>query len=296
MKGRTSQQGVALVIVLWVLVLITVTTGAFTVLARTENLQAHQLLTGTKARYAAEAGLNLAVMKVRDPNVQNQWIADGRTYYWQFEGMQLEIQMVDERGKINLNNVNELMLINWLVAMGLEDEQVAEISDAILDWLDADDFTRAYGAEYADYEAAGLPYGPSNSPFVILEELQQVLGVNHELYKKLEPALSLHAGGRGINPLFAPYEALLSLPGMTPELARETVELRTSTEPGSEPLIQLPDGTTVSAMTVGQIHSITVKATAPNGIWEQIEATVAFGGSLGERPYKILRWREGVRS
>ena len=95
--------------------------------------------------------------------------------------------------------------------------------------------------------------------------------------------------------MFAPFEALLSLPGMTPELAREHVELRSNMEPGSEPVIQLPDGTTVSSMSVGQVHSITVKATAPNGIWEQIEATVAFGSNLGERPYEILRWREGVR-
>jgi general secretion pathway protein K len=280
---------------LWVTVLITVTTGAFTVLARTENLQAQQLLAGTKARYAAEAGLNLAVLKVRDPNELDRWIADGRSYFWQFEGMDLEIQAIDERGKINLNSINEITLVNWLVAMGLDDEQVTELSDAILDWLDPDEFTRVYGAEFADYEAAGLPYGPSNGTFVILEELQQVMGVNHELYKKLEPALSLHAGGRGADPLYAPYEALLSLPGMTPELAQEHIDLRTAAEPGSESLIQLPDGTTVSAMTIGQVHTITVKATAPNGIWEQIEATVAFGNNLGERPYEILRWREGVR-
>ena len=291
-----AQRGVALVIVLWVLMLITVTTGAFTVLARTENLQAHQLLSGTKARYAAEAGLNLAVMKVRDPDEMNRWIADGRTYNWEFEGMQLEIQVVDERGKINLNTVNDVTLINWLVAMGLEDQQVAEVSDAILDWMDGDDFTRAYGAEYNDYESEGLAYGPANAPFVILEELQQVIGVNHELYKKLEPALSLYAGGRGADPLYAPYEALLSLPGMTSDLAQETVDLRASTEPGSEPIIQLPDGTTVSALTIGQVHSITVKATGPNGIWDQIEATVSVSNRQGEQPYHVLRWREGVRS
>ncbi len=295
MNGRISQRGVALVIVLWVLVLITITTGAFTVLARTENLQAYQLLSGTKARYAAEAGLNLAVMKVRDPNELTRWVADGRSYFWEFAGMQLEIQMIDERGKINLNSINELTLINWLVAMGLEDQQVAELSDAILDWLDPDDFTRVYGAEYDDYQAAGLPYGPSNAPFVILEELQQVKGVNHVLFQKLEPALSLHSSGRGVDPMFAPYEALLSLPGMTPELARETIDLRSNTEPGTEPLIQLPDGTAVSATTVGQIHSITVKATGPNGIWEEIEATVSFGSATDGRPYQVLRWREGVR-
>ena len=295
MKGQRTQQGVALVIVLWVTVLITITTGAFTILARTENLQAHQLLSGTKARYAAEAGLNLAVMRVRDPDELTKLIPDGRTYYWQFEGMQLEIQMIDERGKINLNSVNELTLINWLVAMGLEDQQVAEISDAILDWLDPDDFTRAYGAEYADYEAQGLPYGPSNGPFVILEELQQVMGVNHELFRKLEPALSLHSNGRGVDPMFAPYEALLSLPGMTPDLAHETIAQRTATEPGVDPLIQLPDGTAVTAMSTGNIHTVTVKAIGPNGIWEQIEATVAAANRADGRPYEVLRWREGVR-
>ena len=240
MMPLRTEQGIALIIVLWVLVLITVTTGSFTVLARTENLQAHQLLTGTQARYAAEAGLNLAVLRLKDPVAETRWIPDGRIYRWQFEGHLLEISIIDERGKINLNSVNEATLINWLVTTGLEDQQVAQLVDVILDWQDADDITRANGAELADYEAEGIPYGPTNTSFIILEELQQVLGINNVLYRQLEPALTLYGRGGAVDPAFAPYEALLSVPGMTPELARTYVEDRSSMQAGDGQLLQLP--------------------------------------------------------
>jgi hypothetical protein len=35
------------------------------------------------------------------------------------------------------------------------------------------------------------------------------------------------------------------------------------------------------------------KATLPNGVWDQIEATISLGGNENGLPYKILRWKEG---
>ncbi len=49
------QRGIALVLVLWILILLTVTTGAFALMARMDQLEANQLLSGTKARFWAEA-------------------------------------------------------------------------------------------------------------------------------------------------------------------------------------------------------------------------------------------------
>ena len=58
--NRQRQQGIALVLVLWVLILLTVTTGSYALMARMDQLEANQLLSGTQARLWAEAGLNLA--------------------------------------------------------------------------------------------------------------------------------------------------------------------------------------------------------------------------------------------
>ena len=58
------QEGVALVMVLWILLLVTISTSAYTLMARMDQLEAHTVLSGTRARLAAEAGMNLAVLSL----------------------------------------------------------------------------------------------------------------------------------------------------------------------------------------------------------------------------------------
>lgn len=56
-----------------------------------------------------------------------------------------------------------------------------EIADAIMDWLDADEETREYGAEADYYSGLDPPYGPKNGPFETVEELLLVRGVTPQL-------------------------------------------------------------------------------------------------------------------
>ncbi|NIM41484.1 MAG: general secretion pathway protein GspK, partial [Xanthomonadales bacterium] len=53
------QRGVALVLVLWVLVLLSIATGTYALMVRMDRLEANALLAGTQARLSAEAGVNL---------------------------------------------------------------------------------------------------------------------------------------------------------------------------------------------------------------------------------------------
>ena len=86
-----KQSGVALILVLWVLVLLTVIAASFALSARTEGVQARMVFDTTKARYIAEAGLNRAVYELRNPDVDARWVADGRNYTMEFAGANLEI-------------------------------------------------------------------------------------------------------------------------------------------------------------------------------------------------------------
>jgi type II secretory pathway component PulK len=56
-----------------------------------------------------------------------------------------------------------------------------EIADAILDWLDADDTPRQYGAESDYYQSLNPPYEPRNGPMHSLDELLLVAGVTPRL-------------------------------------------------------------------------------------------------------------------
>ncbi|MCF6263961.1 MAG: type II secretion system protein GspK [Xanthomonadales bacterium] len=288
------QSGVALIIVLWVLVLVTITVGSFSVSARTENLQARQLLDGTRARYAAEAGIAMAVLNLRNPDIANRWVPDGRVYTLPFEDANLEISIIDERGKLDLNVVDELTLGSLLIGVGIDEMQVLPLVAAILDWRDPDDAVRLNGAEDAEYGSADLPYGPRNGNFVILDELQQVLGMNYDLYRKLEPALTVYSRRRTIDPAFAPFEALMVMPGMTEDIARDFINQRESRDNSGDNTLLMPDGSAVAMRGIGPTQSVSIKATMPSGVWERLEVTISLSPGKNQQAFQIMRWKEGV--
>lgn len=86
----------------------------------------------------------------------------------------------DESGKINLNTLIAMEEASEGVGRGLlmalpgMDEYTA---DAILDWLDADDEPRQFGAESEYYGTLDTPYQPRNGPLETLEELLLVRDV-----------------------------------------------------------------------------------------------------------------------
>jgi DNA uptake protein ComE-like DNA-binding protein len=55
------------------------------------------------------------------------------------------------------------------------------IADAILDWIDADDEPREFGAERDYYASLSPPYAPKNGPFETIEELLRVKEVTPTL-------------------------------------------------------------------------------------------------------------------
>ena len=291
--GFKRQKGVALVLVLWILLLVTISTGAYTLTARMDQLEAHTVLSGTQARMAAEAGINLAVLSLRDPDELTRMIPDGRSYYMAFEGITVEVQVTDERGKMNANSADEEAYINLLTANGLDTTEAELLAAAIADWVDPDEIERANGAELESYEMAGISVGPANRGFVMVEEMLQVLGMSWDLYNAIAPGLTVYSGSSVPDPAYAPMEALLALPDMTEEDARNFIAQRHSEESLSELDLTLPNGEVAMARGRGLTYSILAKATMPNGIWDQVEATIRLGGSSDGRPYRVLRWREG---
>lgn len=291
--GPGKQRGVALVIVLWILLLVTISTGAYTLTARMDQLEAHTVLSGTQARMAAEAGLNLAVLSLRDPIEDNRMIPDGRSYFATFEGIEVEVRVIDERGKLDINNVTEDVYVNLLTANGVDSSDAELLAAAIADWKDSDDIERANGAELPVYESAGLAVGPANRAFVMVEELLQVIGMSWELYTRMAPGLTVHSGTSLPEAAYAPPEALMALPDMTEEDARNFVADRHSQETLNDVELALPNGEVAMARGRGLTYSILAKATMPNGIWDQVDATIRLGGSSDGRPYRILRWKEG---
>lgn len=290
-----AQRGVAFILVLWLLALLTILLGSFAMFARTEALQARYLFDGTEARYAAEAGINRAVYQVSLVDPLQRWVPDGRAYEVEFERAKLSIAITDESGLIDLNAADTLTLSNFFVLYGLPQDEADALGDAILDWRDTDDLVSANGAEDADYEAAGLDYGAKDAPFDTVSEVQQVMGMTHELYARLAPALTIYSGQTTPNPSFAPYEVLRLFTNADDALAQQLIEARHAWDPASgAPPPVLPDGTPLMAQGGSGTYSMVARATLPNGAWTGLEVTVRLGGAgVSGLAYTVLRWQDG---
>lgn len=291
----SAQRGVAFIVVLWLLALLTILLGSFALVARTESMQSRHLFDATHARYAAEAGVNWAVYQMAIADPMQRWLPDGRAYDIEFEEAKIAIEVTDESGLIDLNVADILTLSNLLAGAGIEMDVAISIADAIQDWRDTDDLVSPNGAEDGDYEAAGLTYGAKDGLFDTVSELQQVMGVTPEIFERIAPALTIYSGQSSPNLAFAPYEVILAIPGMTPELAQQIIDQRHAWNPalgGPPPL--MPDGTPLMAQGGTGTYSIRSRATLPNGAWTELDTTVRLGGAgVSGLAYTVLRWQDG---
>ena len=195
-----NSKGVALIMVLWVIAVLSVVVLEFSFAMRTEvtitknykeELQLYAIVQGGVQRAIAE------LIYKHDPSVQQlrktltieeiapekkEWVTDGRSYFVPFDQGTCEIKTMSEAGKININLVSESMLRKVIGMFGLEGEAKDIVVDSILDWRDPDDFYRVNGAEEAYYQSLKEPYYCKNTPFDSIEELLLVRGVNQELF------------------------------------------------------------------------------------------------------------------
>ncbi|HEL3864535.1 TPA: general secretion pathway protein GspK [Stenotrophomonas maltophilia] len=280
-------RGAALVLVLWLIALMTALVGAFALSARVEHLQERVLDDDARGQERARAGLEYALMRLSPDPLRAPWQADGRTYRWQFDGARIEIQVLDENGKINLNLADVALLTAYLQALGEPVDNARQLAGAIVDWRDEDSLLQpGGGAEAQDYAAAGLPYGPRNKRFETLGELQRVLGMNGPLYRKMLPHLTLYSRQARPDPRFASAPVLTAL-GLDADLV---LAQRNPPERDGDPA----DGSSALASSSGT-YSIESRVIDGSGRRSVLQAVVRNGsGGIPGRSYTVLRWEQGM--
>ncbi len=291
-RGLYYQKGVALVLVLWIALLMSVIAGSYALSARTEYVQARMEFGRAQARFMAEAGLNRAVFEMRNPDPETRWIADGRPYKMQLDEAEIEIKITDESGKIDLNQASEELLVGLFASVGIEFDEAFEFVDKIMDWKDADEEVRLNGAEDGDYFSAGYAYGAKDAPFDTVPELVQVMDIDYDLYLKLEPAITVYSGRNNINLAFAPKQALMAIEGVSEEIADDYINQRRDIDDVSTELPFLAEGYSGQLRGGGTTFSIVSTATLSNGQTAQLDATIRMGGSLNGKPFRVVRWRD----
>ncbi|MFC5577163.1 general secretion pathway protein GspK [Lysobacter niabensis] len=289
MKRRAGQRGVALLLVMWLIALLAALVGAFALIARTEHLQGRVLVRGLVAENAARAGIEYALTRVAATDPRQQWLPDGRTHRWRYSGAHIEVKIVDENGKIDLNQADITLLTEFIRGAGSDPRQAATLAAAILDWRDPDSLSQpAGGGEDGDYASAGLPYGSKDAEFESVAELEQVLGFSPALYAKLAPHLTVFSGRVRPDPAFASAEVLDAM-GMN---GAEVVASRQRWDPSSGlPAPTLSDGSLVGGSS--GTYSIESRARLADRREAVVRAVVRAGSSMPGAAYTPLRWQAG---
>lgn len=224
-SGNT--RGVALIMVLWVITLLTVVVLEFCFAMRTEVNVTKNYKEELQLYAIAEGGVQRAIAELilkHDPRVQQlkkamkteevtpekrEWAADGRPYPLQFDQGECELRIMSESGKMNLNTVTEATLRKVIGNLGLEGEKRDVVVDSILDWRDADDLYRTNGAENDYYQSLKEPYRCKNGNLDSIEELLLIRGVTPELFYGRRGANGgqegMKASGVGLKDIFSVY-------------------------------------------------------------------------------------------
>lgn len=293
LRSDPQPRGVALVIVLWIITLLSLISASFIRTMRTDIHIVTNSVARAKAETIADAAIHRALYELYKPaNILDRWIPDGTTRQWQHQDATVNLIMTDESGKIDINTASDALLRGLLKSQDVAEQQVLELSDAIADWRDADSAKRINGAEEADYAAAGLSYKPTNIPFQTIEELKLVLGMTPALYQKLAPLITIYSRLPGINAQIATREVLRAIPNVTEEQIDAYLQLREAARANKQPIPIFAAGAPyLSGNTGGFIVNLRADARLPEGT-AFIREAIAIRHANPKRPFAFLVWRE----
>ena len=287
-----GQTGIALVLVLWLTILLTVIATGFAYSMRTEALAAHNALSLAQARALADGAIMRVAFELMRPRTPNEpWQPDAAVHVWNEDGGRIAANAIDESGRIDLNTASDPLLKSLLqVTGGMDPDAAARMVDVIDDWKTPGDLRRPNGAKAPEYQAAGLPYKPANAPFENVADLQRVLGMTPALYAALADSLTVFNKSAGINAAYATRSVLLALPGATTEMVDTYLTQRQDALVAGLPLPVFPLAGFVTAPV--NLWRIRTEVTLSDDSVFIREAVLRPGGDT-LHPVTLLSWQEG---
>jgi general secretion pathway protein K len=292
-SANSRQGGVALVLVLWIVVLLTIMASSFSLSIRRNTELVRNAKDQAQALALAEGGVHYAMMMLSLSDPMQRWRADGTIYEMYLVGARIRVQVYDESGKFDVNYTGHDQWHLLLERVGLETDEAQSVTDSILDWIDSDGFRRVNGAEEEEYKDAGLDYGPRNGRFRSTEELQLVLGVSAKLYAALEPLITINSKRPAIDPSKASKEVLLSLPGADEAVIEEYLAARA--ESAANKTLPPPVPAILAQNSGGNsgIYRMRVDARLAGGYTSGLMATLT-NQTDSQAPFGIIDWQTGV--
>ena len=299
------QAGLALILVLWVLSLLTIMAGSFALSMRREASIVAGIRNNAQAMAVAESGIALAEMMLLNPDPNKRWRADGNIYQINSRDAKVRVRLLSETGKIDINQADQTVLEGLMTYAPVDTEQQTRLVNAILDWRDEDDLIRIEGAEKKEYKDAGLNYHPQNKPFQSIEELQLVLGMNETVFKWIEPLVTVYSGQKQVAMQEATKEVLQVIPGLDMELVDAYIAARLESAMNDLPAPPFPSisGQNVqsaintppvlsfpSSSGQDKVFTLVSEARLDDESSAVVSAVIKLSGQTQAGPFQVLKW------
>lgn len=275
---REKQRGLALVVVLWISIIMTLLVTSFVKVVKTGIAK-----TGTEAslllHYAnLDSALEMTMFRLIDKKTTKTWLRPELVHRLRLNRSNINIKIDDPAGLIDLNFSERNILSPFIRRIIGNQGKADEITEQIL-----------------SRRKIGLSKKKSYFAFRHHQELLRLPAVNGEYFKLLRNFITVHSGQKQINPSTAPREVLQSIPGISRPLTEAFLKRR-KTNPEDKniyaDLITRSDG--LLALSKRNFHIIYIAAPwGKTGKFIGRRYVVATGLDK-DKPYRLLSWSNYV--
>jgi len=182
-SANAGQRGNILLTVLWIIIALVVITLGLTTSARMDIERTRMLKERTKAYWVARSGVEKTKYDFAAARTRAEEDMKPKTKYtYEFDQGYAICFIESETSKMPVNSQNRELWGQALNLFEMDDTQKDELIDCIFDWTDEDSNLNPMGAE-KDYYATQTPsYLPRNGPFMSVEEIMLVKGIDEKMY------------------------------------------------------------------------------------------------------------------
>jgi general secretion pathway protein K len=201
---QNSNTGIALIIAMCAIVVLSIMAAAFALSMKVETTLARRANSEQQLLWLGRSGVELARYVLSQqmaipgepydslnqiwaggpggPGETNSPLAGISLDNYQVGDGTVSVKIIDLERKANINTANTLELQQALTVMGVDADDISVVSDSIQDWIAPAGPPRTAGAESDYYQSLTPPYYAKNAPIDDLSELLLVKGVTPEMY------------------------------------------------------------------------------------------------------------------
>lgn len=278
----------ALVSVLWGVALLSIIAAAFLSSGNLSYRSARNSIEVAQVNAIVEGAVACVVLALLNVRPDRRWRTDGVTQEAEFSGIPVSVSVQDELGRIDINHADAPLLARAFQAAGLDSLAASALTDKILDWREPNSRRRLNGANEQDYRTAGSAVMPRRGPFQSLDELKLVMTMTSNIFRRVEPALTVYSGSQFFDQSVAPREALMALPGMDSAKVDTIIAGRGggAGQPMQSNMGGIPSAANSLMTLAGRAFTIRTELKRPSSI--HVHATVVRLTEDPDKPYWVL--------